>query len=152
MKKSIAPAMTIMATELKTNMQNLLKDVGDLPQKVYSEIISNGMRPTGPQYWIYEWESHDPAADFNLKICVPVATFGSSYNGSNFKLEKVAPFNHVSEIHQGSWEKMKETYGKIMTEIESKKLIPGRVSRELYINCDFENGENNITEIQFGIN
>lgn len=152
MKKTIAPAMTVLATELKTNMQNLLNDVGEIPQQVYQEAVNNGLRPAGPQYWIYEWESQDPTADFNLKICIPVATFGNNYAGTKFKLEQIAPFNHLSEIHHGPWENMKETYGMILEEIQSTKLVPGKVSRELYINCDFENGENNITEIQFGIN
>ena len=32
-----------------------------------------------------------------------------------------------------------------------KSLVPAYISREIYINCDFENQENNITEVQLGV-
>ncbi len=152
MKKTIAPAMTVLAIELKTNMQALANDVGTLPKEVFAEAINAGLHPVGPQYWIYEWESQDPTADFLLKISLPVATFGTQYSGTKFKLEQVEPFTHVSKIHKGAWENLKDTYGQIMEEMKTSNIQPGNISREVYINCNFDKLEDNITEVQFGVN
>jgi hypothetical protein len=151
MEKRIAPAMTVMAFEGKTNMKSLFSFIGDKPKEVVQEAVKAGFHPTGPQYWIYEWNDLNPEADFSLKICLPVSTMGKSYTGDRFKLEKLSSFNHVQAFHYGPWENLKDTYSSMMAEMTKQAIVPGMVCREVYINCDFEQPQNNITEIQFGI-
>lgn len=144
--------MTVLSYELKTSLKSLDKDVGDLPKEIYNEAAKAKLIPAGPQYWIYKWESHDPDAEFNLKIALPVALLGNSYKGTLFKLENLDSYKCLSVEHLGAWENLKESYSKIMDTIKKDGLIPGSTSREVYVNCDFENIENNITEIQFELN
>lgn len=151
MEKKIAPAMTVLAIELKTNMQMLKQILEDKPRRLVSDAVSNGFHVTGPQYWVYTWVELDPNADFMLKICLPVATFGNPHQESEFRLEKLPPFMHVSTEHLGSWELLGESYSKLMAQMTASDLKPSMVCREVYINCDFEKPENNRTEIQFGI-
>ena len=151
MKKMTAPAMTALVFEGKTNMQNMLAFVGDKPKELFKEAIQNGLHPVGPQYWIYEWDDLKPNSDFNLKICLPVATFGAPFTNGVIKLQPLEPFMHVKAIHQGPLENMKVTYNQLMDEMVKHNMKAGSVCREVYMHCDFEQPENNITEIQFGI-
>lgn len=154
MKTKTAPAMTVLAKEMKTTMKNMLTDVGDIPQEIVKHAVNNGLHPSGPQYWIYEWNEENPTDDseFKLTVTLPVATFGADYKATEFELKTLDTFKHISEIHLGAWDKLKDTYGKLMEEMGKQKLIPGKTCREIYINCDFEKPENNITEVQFELN
>lgn len=153
MKTKTAPAMKVLACEIKSCMKTLSSDVGNLNKEIFKIAIDNGLHPAGPQFWIYKWESENPNAEaqFLLNICLPVATFGANYKDEVFKLNHLLPFNHLAIEHLGSWANLPSTYGKLMNEMQNQKLIPGKTCRELYINCDFENPENNITEVQFEI-
>ncbi len=151
METRIAPVMTVITIELTTNMESLSKDVGDLNIELVREAIKSGFHPTGPQYWIYTWLSLDPKADFNLKLALPIAKFGGQLKNEKFKVESLPEFKHVAHTHLGPWDELGKSYTQMMGHIKTNKLTPGSISREVYINCDFENPINNRTEIQFGI-
>lgn len=146
-----APPMQVISFGLRTNLKRLKQDVGSIGQDIVKEAVSSGFHPSGPQYWIYTWESLDPLADFNLKIVLPVSTFGLSYQGTQFQLEQLFFFKHVAKTHYGSWENLKDSYGDLMQITLNRGLQPTNQCREVYIHCDFEHPDNNITEIQFGI-
>lgn len=152
METKIAPAMTVIVIELKTNMANLVKDVGDLNRELVIEAVKAGFHPTGPQYWIYQWLSIDPKADFQLKLALPIAEFGGALNDDKFKVERLSEFKHLMHVHEGPWEKLEISYNSMMDYIKNNQIQPGTMSREVYTNCDFINTLNNRTEIQFGIN
>lgn len=152
MEKQTAPAMTVVSKEIRTTFKNLMKDIEQFPKEIVEEAVQTGLHPSGPQYWVYKWETCDMEAEFDLKICLPVATFGNTFTSDKFKLEKLEEYVHVKKTHLGAWDQMKETYDALMKEMEAGKLVPGQTCRELYINCDFENPANNITEIQFQVN
>jgi len=153
MKKKTAPAIKVLAYEIKTSMKTLLSDVGNLNREIFKVAVDSGLHPTGPQFWIYKWkhENPNPEAEFTLNICLPVATFGANYKGESFKLIQLEPYSHLAIEHLGSWANLSSTYGKLMSEMHQQSLIPGKTCRELYINCDFENPDNNITEVQFEV-
>jgi len=152
MKKKKAPPLTVVVFEIRTNLKNLQNDVGDIPVQIIKSAVQQGMHPTGPQHWSYEWESQNPDSDFKLKIYLPVATFGNLLNNPIFKLEKLPSYRHVCKQHLGAYENLKDTYADLMNEMQKHNIAPGKTCREVYINCDFENPENNITEIQFEVN
>lgn len=154
METKIAPAMQVLSKEFTTTMKRFIEDVGEIPKDIFKSAIENQLHPCGPQYWLYEWNDETPGEDakFKLTICLPVATFGCTYNAKDFELINLKPFTHIADIHFGSWDNLKDTYGKIMGEIKEQNLVPGKTCREIYINCDFENPINNITEVQFELN
>jgi hypothetical protein len=154
MIKKIAPEMTLLVHKGRTNMTNLINYIGETPKRLVKEVVDSGLHPSGPQYWIYEDAAGDPSnpdTEFTLKICLPVATFGNTYTNGEFTLEKAPAFNCVSCEHIGDWKNLGATYMKMMEYIQKEGLTPNGTSREVYINCDFENPANNITEVQLGI-
>lgn len=151
MEKKIAPSMWVLSATLKTSMATLTQNIGDKAKLLAKEAVANEFHISGPQYWVYTWPVFDPNVEFELKICLPVATFGKKYQGSGFILEKLDAFKYVSIEHLGAWEDLGNTYSSFMAQVSALKLTPSMVCREVYYNCDFEQPENNITFIQFGI-
>lgn len=148
METTIKPAMTVLSHTVKTNMKNLEKQL-HIPEELYREAIECGMRVTGCNYWIYSDYSEDAQSDFTLEMALPVMTKGKK--SKKFVLKKLAPYKCVTHLHQGSWSEFKEVYPKFMEKIVNSGLKIGKSNREMYINCDFEEQKNCITEIQFEI-
>ncbi|WP_421919405.1 hypothetical protein [Marinifilum sp.] len=151
MKRVTAPEMTVISKDVRTTFKDLMKNIEDFPKQIVTEAVKAGLHPTGPQCWVYTWESCDMEAEFNLKICLPVATFGKSFSSNKFKLEKLEKYNHVKKTHLGSWEKLMDSYEILTEEMKAENVTAEQSCRELYINCDFDNPANNITEIQFQV-
>ena len=57
----------------------------------------------------------------------------------------------ATSIHEGSWDKFSQSYSSLIGEIMKSGRMLNGVAREVYLNIDFENSENNITEIQLGV-
>jgi effector-binding domain-containing protein len=152
MEKKTAPAMTVLSKTVRTTFNDLEKNIEDFPKEIVIEAVKAGLHPSGPQCWIYTWESCDMEAEFELKICLPVATFGNSFTSEKFKFEKLDRYTHVNKTHLGSWDNLKDSYEVLTEEMKAENVAPGQSCRELYINCDFEDTSNNITEIQFQVN
>lgn len=151
MNTKTAPAMTVVSKEVRTTLNDIVKNIEDFPKEIVKEAVQAGLHPAGPQYWIYTWETCDMEAEFDLKICLPVATFGKSFSSNKFKLEKLEEFVHVKKTHLGAWDRLKDSYEKLMDEMKAENIIPRQSCRELYIHCDFETPSNNITEIQYQV-
>lgn len=152
MEKKTAPAMTVISKTVRTTFKDLSKDIEDFPQEIVKQAVQAGLHPAGPQYWIYTWKTCVFKAEFELKICLPVATFGTSFTSDQFKLEKLEEYVHVKKTHLGAWDNLKDSYEELTEEMKTENIAPGKSCRELYINCDFETPSNNITEIQFQVN
>lgn len=151
METKTAPEMTVLMHEGKTTIANLMQYAGDKPQRLVSEAVKNGLHPTGPQYWIYEGGNGDPNVEMTVKICLPVASFGGNYTNGEFKLEKLSSFKCVSTQHLGPWQEISGAYCGLMQHIEQEGFKYSGNCREVYVNCDFENQQNCITEVQMGI-
>ncbi len=152
MNKVTAPAMTVVSKVVRTTFENLKKNIENFPKEIVQEAVEAGFHPTGPQYWIYKWETCVTVEEFELKICLPVATFGNSFTSDKFKLETLEEYVHVKKTHLGAWDQLKESYEELVEEMKTGNIESGKTCRELYLNCDFETLANNITEIQFQVN
>lgn len=134
----------VFFTSLESSLQTLTSDVGEVPNKLAADLEKLGIKSTGPQEWIYRGSDGDPAKKFILDICIPVnKSIKDNPAFKNLETKKCAV-----ETHKGSWADLGLTYKKMMDEITASGQLPGDVSREVYIHCDFVNQENNITEIQ----
>jgi len=143
--------MYVLAFHGRTSLKLLNGFIGTVPFDLYNEAITNGLQPSGPQYWIYKGSDGIPETMFDLSVCLPVALMGKTYRGEKFSLEKLDSFNCVSQVHQGDWRGFKATYESLYRQMNENNLIPGLFSREVYMNCDFEHPENNITDIQIAV-
>ena len=134
-------------TETKvTELGNFLPVAKDL----FKEAVKLDLWVTGPVHWHYYGFAGDEKKPFTLEIALPVATLPEQYDGK-FHLKRTEPFRCVSDVHEGNWFEIPNTYRKIMEFVSSNGLMPIGVNRELYINADFSHPEANVTEIQLGV-
>jgi effector-binding domain-containing protein len=146
--KTIKPIKVLYYSE-RTNMSGLAKLVRIKAKELQIEAISKGMEITGPCYWNYFGMDANPETIFTLEIAMPVY-FDGNYNGI-FKIKKMPEFKCASAIHNGFWTEMGVAYQKLIGEILAKGFQMSGESREVYINIDFAEPKNNITEIQIGL-
>lgn len=148
--KTIEP-MQVLCFETQTTMQTLLKYVRVVAHRLHLEAAKNNIEITGPVYWIYEGADGKPDSVFALTIALPVAGKANLSEYSEFKFKILEKFDCIAEQHLGDWGKLGETYGKLFSKIQSEHLQISGITREIYLNMDFENLDGNITEVQIGI-
>jgi len=146
--KEIKP-MTLLCFRTQTTLPQMMQYVGAVPKKLYEEANRLGLHVTGPNYWLYQGMDGNPDTVFTLDIALPVAEAKGESNGYFFR--QTDSFRCLAETHTDAWEKMPETYGKLMQEIGVKNLTVSGECREIYITVDFTIPENNSTEVQIGI-
>lgn len=120
-------------------------------QELFKEAVAYNLPITGPVHWHYFGFEGDVNKPFTLEIALPVGEVPEAYDGK-FHFKRTEPFKCVSAIHEGNWQDMPQSYGKLMQFIEANHLTPLASNREIYVNADFKHPEANVTEIQIGIN
>lgn len=142
--------MLVCGIRVRTNMSNIAEHVGVKPQAIMDEIASQGISPAGPQVWYYSGcDGASADAEFDLLISVPVVNKG--IDRENFEFLPLPSYKCVSKIHKGSWSELPNAYEVFVGEIAKAGLTLVGTSREIYLNCDFENQQNCITEIQMEV-
>lgn len=122
-----------------------------IANELFKEAFENNLRITGPVHWHYFGFTVDASKAFTLEIALPVADVIGEYDG-RFHFKRTEPFTCVSLVHEGSWQELQKSYGKLMQFIMKNSLKLAGVNREIYINADFANPDANITEVQIGVN
>jgi effector-binding domain-containing protein len=118
-------------------------------KELYKDAALHDIEITGPIYWIYYGMDGNPETVFTLEIALPV-TEPENYQG-NFQVKKLGQFNCLSTSSPGSWNKLPVAYGNLFGEINEKGYTPTGECREIYLYMDFLHPENNLTEIQVGL-
>ena len=147
MKIKTHPPLTVLCSMHETSLQQLGALVGTVMKDLYIEAAGKAI-VSGPIYWIYHGANGKPDTIFTLEVALPVQGF---FQPSKFLVKDLPAFKSLSHIHEGSWDQLYATYEQIMQHIEANKIPVKDESRELYINIDFQNPANNITEVQVGI-
>jgi len=147
-KKKVEKTQVLMFS-MKASLASLTADVGDIPNEMMAVATKLGLEVTGPQIWQYAGCDGQPNSTFNLDICIPVKE--AKGDPGKFKFITLPEFSCISEIHKGPWSKLSNVYDRIMGELTRKAIQFTGVSREVYINCDFVNQENCVTEVQMEI-
>lgn len=140
----------VCAISMKTNLTDLMKNVGEKPNMLFEVLSKQGIAPLGPQVWCYNGcDGTDPDKEFDLLITVPVEKQGEDSGICTFIT--LPEFTCVEHRHNGAWSEFASVYEKLVGEVmKSGKQIIGS-SREIYVNCDFENPANCITDIQLEV-
>lgn len=144
-KKNLSP-VNVLSYELRATLKTIITDSGNIPNELMAKASELGLEVAGPQIWDYFGADGRPDTNFTLKICVPVKE--AKGNPGKFTFEVLPEITCISEIHKGPWNQLGNTYHRIFGEMSRKKLAPTGASREVYVTCDFENEENNVTEVQ----
>ena len=147
MKIKTHPPLRVLSSLHQTTLQQLGPLVRTVMNDLYIEAAGKTI-VSGPVYWIYHGANGKPDTVFTLEIALPIQGF---FQPSKFVVKDIPAFKSLSHVHEGSWDQLYATYEQIMQHIEANKIPMKDESRELYINIDFQNPANNITEVQVGI-
>jgi Transcriptional regulator, effector-binding domain/component len=142
--------ITVIRFSCQTNLSGLSRYVRVKARELYQSALKNNMEITGPVYWVYHNMDGNPETLFTLEICIPVQA--SEFNDEQFKLMKLPAFKCLSATLYGDWVGMPNVYGELINHALNSGYQLTGTSREVYMNMDFETSENNITEVQIGIN
>lgn len=130
--------------EQTTSLKTIHQFVGSMPARVAQEMQEQNLTPVGDQVWRYIGSDGNPNTEFTLQVGFPVE------ENCNVNSEFPA-FNCITHVHNGSWSE----FGKVYEQLIGAIMVEGHQlsgeTREIYKVVDFENQENNVTEIQIGI-
>lgn len=141
--------MNLFCFSTEATLTELGRYVRVKAREIYIEVVKNNLEITGPIYWIYYGMDGNPQTRFNLDIGIPVQE--SKPLSSGFSCKLIEAMELATCIHEGSWDTLSQSYSSLIAElIKSGRMLNG-ISREAYLNIDFQNPKNNITEIQLGI-
>ena len=133
----------------QTILDQLGSMVGSVARELHEQAVSQNLDITGPIYWIYEGMDGSHTKPFKLTIALPVS--GETDQQGKYNCQLIPTFKYLSVMHYGAWNKMHEPYSNLVKEAMTQKLTPSNISREVYIHSDFNNPDNNITEVQLGV-
>ena len=139
----------VFSYETKTTLKNMMTAIGEKPNDLMAELQKQGINPAGSQIWTYEGCDGNPDAEFKLKITVPAEKKGT--DKGEMKFIELPEFKFAGTTHNGPYSEFQGVYCKLMEDIAKAGLIPDGSSREVYLNCDFEDQSKCITEIQVGV-
>jgi hypothetical protein len=146
--KQIGP-VNFLYFKAETRLYELPEFIRGVPRALHLEAAKHSLEITGPVYWNY-FSFDDCPEFFHLEIAVPIAELPARYDGG-FLLKRSNPFKCLSTFHYGSWRNIPATYQKLDAYIHSHQLKKLYSHRQIFIHCDFENPDNNFTELQIGI-
>jgi effector-binding domain-containing protein len=148
MEQKIIPSTSAFYRSFETSLATMGQYVGQTPSEMYAELAKLGKQPASPQIWIYKGGDGNPETKFELQIAIPVA---GNIAGETPEFTVLPEFKCLTMVHNGPWENLKHSYGQIIGYLMQNGMQMGNECREIYHCCDFENPENNITEIQIGL-
>jgi effector-binding domain-containing protein len=148
MHVKVHPPITVLYSQHQTSIQQLNQLVGTVMKDLHAEIVQNNAMISGSTLWIYHGMDGKPDTVFTLEIAVPIQGKVSS---SRFATKQLPAFKALTHTHEGPWSTMPEAYGDIMHHIDANKIPLTEESREVYLNIDFEQPENNVTQVQMGV-
>ncbi|GAB3926818.1 GyrI-like domain-containing protein [Larkinella terrae] len=141
-----AKPLTTLAFSTRTTLKDLGPFVRTVARNLYREAVRLDLEVTGPIIWQYEGVDGKPDTVFGLDIVLPIqAVQGEPADGLVFK--KLEGWKCAYTEHDGSWDTLVATYGSFMSGLVRGGYQIGSLSREAYVNMDFENPANNVTQI-----
>lgn len=148
METTVKPQMTVLSKKVRCSMKDLMGQT-HFVKEMYQEAAKLDFHVTGCSYWVYTGCNGDMNAEFDLEFIIPIQANGKK--GEKFEVKTIPPYKCVTYLHHGSWMEFHKVYENLMKKIQEKGLKLGKSNREMYLNCDFEDGKNCLTEIQIEI-
>lgn len=151
METKLIPSKTYFCVTTETTLNQLNeiadKEVGGL----YEAVSKYGIKPEGPVEFIYIDCSADMSKPFTLHIAFPVAT-KKEIADPKYKFIGFQDFKSCSYIHKGSLSNIFNIYEDLYNNIYKDGLQPSTQVREVYHKYVDMHSQENITEIQIGLN
>jgi effector-binding domain-containing protein len=149
MERKIVEKTIVLKHTLASTLNSLAGDIGEIPNQLAAKAGELGLEIVAPQIWQYIGSDGNPHTRFTLDICLPVNE--AKTDAGVFEFSELPAFNCITELHLGAWMNLGQTYHKILGEMTRKAMVPTGVTREVYLQCDFQNPENCVTEIQIEV-
>ncbi|HOU69726.1 MAG TPA: GyrI-like domain-containing protein [Paludibacteraceae bacterium] len=130
----------------RATLKDLNQYTGVMPARLTEAAQKLGIATGEPQIWQYTGSDGNLDTEFSLEICIPIRSFTG--DPSPFVFDELPSLRCISQLHKGPWMELGKTYQDIMEELLKKTIDFKPITREIYINCDFENQQNCITEVQ----
>ncbi|MFA5327404.1 MAG: GyrI-like domain-containing protein [Prolixibacteraceae bacterium] len=146
MKKKSVQKTTVLGITISTTLNSMMKDTAKLPGELMGKAAELMPENDIPQIWIYDGADSNMDKPIKLTMSIPVEK--NSVDHGKFSFYELPEFNCISELHHGPWDKLGETYQKLMPAIAQQGFTYTGMAREIYSVVDFENPENCVTEIQ----
>ncbi|RAK02633.1 GyrI-like small molecule binding protein [Larkinella arboricola] len=145
-----APSLTTLAFSTRTTLPELNAFVRTVARQLYREAVRLDLEITGPIIWQYDGVDGKPETVFQLDILLPIHS-AQGEPADTLAFKTVAAFSCASVEHTGPWDGLAIVYPSLRSRLMQEGYQQGARSREVYINMDFENPANNVTEIQVQI-
>src|SRR5688500_18394714 len=140
------PPVTVLYSAHQTTMQQL-QQFGPVMAELYAEAGRKGYI-NGPLHWIYYDMDEQPHGLFTLEIAIPIR---KTFRSGKFAIKQLDMFKAITFPHEGPWEQLPGSHAQIMHRLAENNIPISHECREVYLNIDFEHPENNVTEIQIGL-
>lgn len=148
MRVQTIPAFTYLYQSSRTT----LADISTLANRTIGEMtaaIHDGkFHPNGPLVFIYH-DMMDLSKPFNLDIGFVVPEGTSAFGSS--KVQKTESFKCATVLLSGSLDHLSDGYGKVMGEVGRAGLRPTGTTREFYLYFESPQSQNNVVQIQIGV-
>jgi effector-binding domain-containing protein len=148
MEIKVLPVTLAYTKKVETSLKDIGQHVGTAPMSLAAQASKEGYIINGPQFWNYTGMDGNPDTKFQLEICFPV---DEKFAKHSENVIQIPGFRCAALTVKGPWSELGKAYEKLVAEMAAENLRPGINCREQYLVVDFEHPENNVTEIQLGI-
>jgi effector-binding domain-containing protein len=146
--KTIKP-ITFLFHRTETMLADLINHV-PVGQQLFKEAVDKNLDIAGPVHWHYFGFEGEQQKPFTLEIALPVRNAIPDYDGP-FHFKRTENFMCACLTHEGRWDEIPKSYDVLMAFIAKQGRTAQTISREIYVQADFDNQEANVTEIQIGV-
>ncbi|MGN7819826.1 DJ-1/PfpI family protein [Chitinophaga sp. 22536] len=133
----------------KVNMEGMLPLVRTATREMYQQAIAADLEVSGPVQWHYHQFDGNPQTVFRLDIGLPVTA--TAPVPAPYQCETLPAFDCISTTHEGGWDKLGDTYGQLISVLQVLGIPMSGYNREQYFQYDFNQPDENITNVQIGI-
>ena len=142
---------TVVAGSFETTLNKMNAEVNPFIEKLMTALESAGLKPSGPMEFIYKGATSDMDKKFLLEIAQPVIGDAQPNGLSGFKLKETPAFTCAEQRYKGKMEGIMDAYKALFGEIANEGLKPNEEVREVYQNWVSLSSDQNIVDIQVGI-
>lgn len=132
-----------------------LKTISEIANREIPKLMEAAqklqIKEVAPMEFHYYGCAENPETEFDMEIAMVVEKPLHDYRGS-YHFKTTSPFKCAVTLHKGALNKLGDTYNQFMPEIFKSGHQPSDENREVYTVYETMDSENNITEIQVGLN
>ena len=145
-------SVSVIAIQIRTTLETINRDVGELPESLAADIIQLGIKPTGPMMFLYNDVTADPKKPFDMRIASPVSQEDAARYSGEHTVTRLEPFSFVEIVLHGDLAGLAErAYQPLLKQIGERGLSMTGFSREVYQNFENPSSADNETRVQIGV-